>query len=149
MPNVAGSTVGTKYKLIDRYMKSFSLLLFGLPCTLSLIPDYFKVCNIMNLKNNKPTYATSSGCFCTKIPKKKKDKLLKIVLPSKIIKFFKITDICFVGRNDLSNKKLLLPGKAGFNQNIGFKSCVRGVAMNPVDHPNGGRTKSCSPEKSP
>jgi ribosomal protein L2 len=26
---------------------------------------------------------------------------------------------------------------------------VRGVAMNPVDHPNGGRTKSCSPELSP
>jgi large subunit ribosomal protein L2 len=26
---------------------------------------------------------------------------------------------------------------------------VRGVAMNPVDHPHGGRTKSSSPEISP
>ena len=103
----------------------------------------------MSLKKHKPTYAVSSGCFCTKIPKKKKDKLLKIVLPSKIVKFFSVVDICFIGKNDLSNKKLLLPGKAGYNQNIGFKSRVRGVAMNPVDHPNGGRTKSCSPEKSP
>jgi len=26
---------------------------------------------------------------------------------------------------------------------------VRGVAMNPVDHPNGGRTKAKQPELSP
>jgi large subunit ribosomal protein L2 len=70
-------------------------------------------------------------------------------MPSKIVKFFKFDTVCFVGKNDLSYKKLLQPGKAGSNQNIGFKSSVRGVAKNPVDHPNGGRTKSCSPEKSP
>lgn len=30
-----------------------------------------------------------------------------------------------------------------------YKIHVRGVAMNPVDHPNGGRTKAKQPEKSP
>jgi len=30
----------------------------------------------------------------------------------------------------------------------GRKSMVRGVAMNPVDHPHGGRTKTNSPEVS-
>jgi len=34
----------------------------------------------------------------------------------------------------------LIVGKAGFRNNLGFKSIVRGVAKNPIDHPNGGRT---------
>jgi large subunit ribosomal protein L2 len=34
----------------------------------------------------------------------------------------------------------ILIGKAGINVNKGFKSKVRGVARNPIDHPNGGRT---------
>jgi large subunit ribosomal protein L2 len=32
-------------------------------------------------------------------------------------------------------------GKAGRNRWLGWRSAVRGIAMNPVDHPNGGRTK--------
>ena len=42
-----------------------------------------------------------------------------------------------------------MPGKAGISNLLGIKPSVRGVAKNPVDHPNGGRTKSCSPERSP
>lgn len=125
------------------------MLRFGIPCFLKLIPNYYKISNITSLTKHKPTYATSSGTFCTKIPKKKKDKLMKIILPSKLVKFFKLNDFCFIGKNDLANKKLIQPGKAGFNSNSGFKPSVRGVAMNPVDHPNGGRTKSPTPEKSP
>jgi len=34
-------------------------------------------------------------------------------------------------------------------KNRGLKSKVRGVAMNPVDHPHGGRTKTNKPEVSP
>lgn len=34
----------------------------------------------------------------------------------------------------------LIIGSAGFNANYGVKSNVRGIAMNPIDHPNGGRT---------
>lgn len=149
LPNIFGSTIGLVYKLFNKYDKPFNLLIFGLPCLLNIIPNFFKISNITTLKKDKPTYSTSSGCFCLKIPKKKKDKLMKIKLPSKTIKFFKIFDLCFIGKNNLSEKKLLKPGKAGFNQNIGLKSKVRGVAMNPVDHPNGGRTKSPTPEKSP
>jgi len=39
--------------------------------------------------------------------------------------------------------------KAGHSRKLGFKSKVRGVAMNPVDHPHGGRTKTNSPELTP
>lgn len=137
------------FKFLGLYVKNFDTLKFGVPCFLKIIPDYYKISSILDFKKHKPTYATASGCFCTKIPKKKRDKLLKIILPSKIVKFFKFNDLCFIGKTDLSSKKLLQPGKAGFNSNIGLKSKVRGVAMNPVDHPNGGRTKSPAPEKSP
>ena len=40
----------------------------------------------------------------------------------------------------VSNKKhITLPyGKAGVIRNLGFRPVVRGVAMNPIDHPHGG-----------
>lgn len=40
-------------------------------------------------------------------------------------------------------------GKAGLNRNCNLRPRVRGVAMNPVDHPHGGRTKTNSPELTP
>lgn len=40
-----------------------------------------------------------------------------------------------VSNPDNQNKKL---GKAGRSRWLGVKPCVRGVAMNPVDHPHGG-----------
>ena len=39
--------------------------------------------------------------------------------------------------------------KAGYYQKLGFKSVVRGVAMNPVDHPHGGRTKAIKYQRTP
>ncbi len=35
------------------------------------------------------------------------------------------------------NRKI---GKAGFARHMGRRPVVRGVAMNPVDHPHGGKT---------
>jgi len=37
--------------------------------------------------------------------------------------------------------KLLKYTKAGINRNLGRRPKVRGIARNPVDHPNGGKTK--------
>jgi large subunit ribosomal protein L2 len=39
--------------------------------------------------------------------------------------------------------------KAGQNRNLGVRPRVRGVAMNPVDHPHGGRTGESRPSVSP
>ena len=51
----------------------------------------------------------------------------------------------------VSNEKhrLLVYGKAGRNRNLGRRPIVRGVAMNPVDHPHGGRTNGGRPSVSP
>lgn len=40
-------------------------------------------------------------------------------------------------------------GKAGRNRNKGWRPTVRGEAMNPVDHPHGGRTRGGRPEVTP
>ena len=70
-------------------------------------------------------------------------------LPTGATKYLSFNNYVILGRNsNLLNYKQTL-GKAGFNRNIGFKSKVRGVAMNPVDHPHGGRTKPSKPEVSP
>lgn len=46
-------------------------------------------------------------------------------------------------------QKFTVTGKSGINRNLGKNVIVRGVAMNPVDHPHGGRTKTNKPEVSP
>jgi large subunit ribosomal protein L2 len=40
-------------------------------------------------------------------------------------------------------------GKAGRNRLLGKRPTVRGVAMNPVDHPHGGRTNGGRPSVTP
>ncbi len=55
----------------------------------------------------------------------------------------------FIGRNSNTLHKKELLGSAGYTRRLGFRPTVRGVAMNPVDHPHGGRTKTSQPEVSP
>jgi large subunit ribosomal protein L2 len=43
----------------------------------------------------------------------------------------------------------MLNTKAGYWRSFGVKSIVRGVAMNAVDHPHGGRTKSVKTPQTP
>lgn len=149
LPAVQGVTIGTEFIIDNKFFINNTTVDLGLPCLLKLVMFYRQISNIFSLNTNKNSYSNSSGCYSTKIPNKKKEKLLKIVLPSKTIKFFKPYTTCLIGRNALSDKKLFKPGKAGITFNYGIKSSVRGVAKNPVDHPNGGRTKSCKPEMSP
>jgi large subunit ribosomal protein L2 len=39
--------------------------------------------------------------------------------------------------------------KSGYWRSFGVKPIVRGVAMNPVDHPHGGRTKAVRYQRTP
>jgi ribosomal protein L2 len=57
--------------------------------------------------------------------------------------------LCFLGHNFNFNINSQVEGKWGFSFTKFKKINVRGVAKNPVDHPNGGRTKAKQPEKSP
>jgi len=103
-------------------------------------------CNL--ILNSRSKYATAPGTYC-KINKHLSElSLVEIWLPSGEKKIIFNNSLVFLGRNANINQKNVILGKAGFLKRLGFRPNVRGVAMNPVDHPNGGRTKTNSPSKS-
>lgn len=51
------------------------------------------------------------------------------------------TSYATVGRVAGENHRLEVYGKAGTRRRMGIRPTVRGCAMNPIDHPHGGRTK--------
>ena len=72
-----------------------------------------------------------------------------IKLPSGVRKVFSVYSLGSKGRVALPTKKRFRNARAGYKVNFGFKSIVRGVAMNPVDHPHGGRTKAIKYPRTP
>lgn len=122
----------------------------GMICYLHMIPYNITFSNITNLSNQKITYAKSSGTFCKiKKTKKNKKKLILIVLPSQQEILLNKTCKAYIGKNQNFRINELTEGKYGYCFHKKKKIKVRGVAMNPVDHPNGGRTKTVQPERSP
>lgn len=112
--------------------------------------DYtFFFFNIEIFPGSGGKYARSAGTFCKVISFNLDKNIVKISLPSGETKMISLYCMVTLGRasNVLHNKEFFC--KAGFNRNLGFKPKTRGVAMNPVDHPHGGRTKTNSPEMTP
>jgi large subunit ribosomal protein L2 len=73
----------------------------------------------------------------------------KVKLPSGHV--LNISTNSFVTVGSLSNNQnnLKVLGKAGKNRILGRRPIVRGIAMNPVDHPHGGRTNGGIPSVTP
>ena len=94
-------------------------------------------------------YARSAGTYCRIIKGDFEKKIHELKLPSG--KFLKVSSYSLVTLGKASNPWHYkeITGKAGTNRLKGFRPTVRGVAMNPVDHPHGGRTKTSSPEVTP
>lgn len=106
--------------------------------------------NVYNNLNNKNSYSKSAGTYCKlKELKKTKKKLFLIELPSTQTTVVSKNTYVYIGKNQNFNINKLIEGKFGFGFKKNKKINVRGVAMNPVDHPNGGRTKTVQPERSP
>jgi len=72
-----------------------------------------------------------------------------MLLPSGKEVRFSLNRHAVLGRNSNVQHKKCVIGRAGTNRHLGVRPTVRGVAMNPVDHPHGGRTKTSKPEVSP
>jgi large subunit ribosomal protein L2 len=68
-------------------------------------------------------------------------------LPSKLKKTFSLYSVS--GVSPLMGERLHINTRAGYRRKMGFKSIVRGVATNPVDHPHGGRAKSIKYPRTP
>lgn len=94
-------------------------------------------------------YTRSSGTEARIIKFDYDTHTVLVQLPSKIKKIFSYYSLVFLGAISLSENFNCLNGKAGYWRRFGIKPLVRGVAMNPVDHPHGGRAKSIKYPRTP
>lgn len=132
----------------NRYYYPLSLIRQGF-FLLSQLPKH-KPISLTELSPGRGVqYIRSSGCSGKMIKKDWWTHQSLIKLPSGVRKIFSVHSIGSNGKVALAAKKRFRNPKAGYRVNFGFKSIVRGVAMNPVDHPHGGRTKAIKYPRTP
>lgn len=148
IPLTHGLFLGSYTNTITFLRRFHNKILLGCCIPIKLVKRFSMVHNVSTKPNNEGGYAHSSGTYCRLLTNLRDYNLAKIKLPSG--QKYVISDECFVtlGRNSNLKKKYTVLGGAKYSIYSGKKSKVRGVAMNPVDHPHGGRTKTNSPEVS-
>ena len=92
-------------------------------------------------------YIKSAGTFGLIIQKDL--NFCKIKLPSGAVKTFSTNILCVLGKISNTLKNSIVIGKAGRSRLNNRRPHVRGVAMNPVDHPHGGQTSGGIPSVTP
>lgn len=127
--------------------KEINELKLGFRTNLKEIPTGSLISNLSIDEAKRMQYIRSAGTYGQVVQKEKKS--IKIKLPSK--KIICISNKGFATLGIISNLKqnLVIRGNAGSNRNLGIRPIVRGIAMNPVDHPHGGRTNGGRPSVSP
>lgn len=112
--------------------------------------------NISTSFLNKSQYLRSAGVYGTLL--KKENNLAYIKLPSSTKIYSKINihylysslfGLATLGRTSNIYYRNIKIGKAGRSRWLGIRPTVRGVAMNPVDHPHGGGEGKKSKKASP
>eukprot|EP00201_Polytomella_parva_P023451 CAMPEP_0175040912 /NCGR_PEP_ID=MMETSP0052_2-20121109/1574_1 /TAXON_ID=51329 ORGANISM="Polytomella parva, Strain SAG 63-3" /NCGR_SAMPLE_ID=MMETSP0052_2 /ASSEMBLY_ACC=CAM_ASM_000194 /LENGTH=392 /DNA_ID=CAMNT_0016303271 /DNA_START=41 /DNA_END=1219 /DNA_ORIENTATION=- len=72
-----------------------------------------------------------------------------VKLPSGEIRLIDLNCRATIGRVSNHLQRFINYGKAGERRKLGWRPVVRGIAMNPVDHPHGGRTNGGRPSCTP
>tara|TARA_B100000787_G_scaffold82863_1_gene61061 strand:+ start:7433 stop:7678 length:246 start_codon:yes stop_codon:yes gene_type:complete len=72
-----------------------------------------------------------------------------VKLPSGVKKVFSTFSLGSLGKVATPENRKSTNTSAGFYKKHGKKSKVRGVAMNPIDHPHGGRAKAIRYQRTP
>lgn len=106
--------------------------------TLGDLPPNYLVNNVESNPGKGGQISRSSGTFCKILQKDYKKSLVRLRLPSLEERFVSINCKATVGQisNNFCHVNKLK--KAGNSRWLGKRPTVRGVAMNPVDHPHGG-----------
>lgn len=105
-----------------------------------------------NIEINEPfggKYCKAGGTYSKIISLNFDKNLVKIVLPTGTLKVISMFNTVTLGRASNVENFISFFSKAGYKRLLNFRPNVRGVAMNPVDNPHGGRTKTNSPELTP
>lgn len=149
MPAVTTNQPGKLYISSNTKIPTFKCFLTGIPVNILLIPFYMRVCNIVIKPFFKYKYATASGVFAIKIRAPKREKNIKLIMPSGQFKLINSLSLVIAGLTIQYWLHKQVYGKAGLLRQHGKKQKVRGIAMNSIDHPHGGKANSVQPEKSP
>jgi len=110
---------------------------------LSKIPIGFQVHNIEIKPGSGGKLARSAGTFAQVVAKD--NDLVTLKMPSGEVRLVHQDCWATVGTLGNADYKNITWGKAGRTRHLGRRPTVRGMAMNPVDHPHGGgegRSKS-------
>ncbi|WP_259289090.1 50S ribosomal protein L2 [Candidatus Nasuia deltocephalinicola] len=111
-------------------------LKIGNTLCLKYIPLGIKIHCVESKPGKGGTYSRAAGSYCI-IISNFYDNVI-IMLKSGLLK--KISFMCRATIGEVGNSEhfLIRLGKAGCKRHLGIRPTVRGVAMNPVDHPHGG-----------
>ncbi|MGX7589371.1 50S ribosomal protein L2 [Candidatus Vidania fulgoroideorum] len=144
-----------KYIIYIKDTRIGDIILSGIKTEISLgnamilknIPKGIKICCIEISPGKGAKLCRSAGTF-SKIISKKGDFCV-IKLKSGEIR--KINSKCMATIGEIGNSNFYLQkiGKAGTNRLKGKRPTVRGVAMNPIDHPHGGGEGKTSTKRNP
>ena len=113
------------------------------------LPKNQPVCLLELVPNAGIQYTRSTGSKSLILKMDTRTSAALVKLSSGVSKIFSIYSLASKGNVCLKANNKVTNGKAGNNIFYGKKSCVRGVAMNPVDHPHGGRAKSVKYQLTP
>ncbi|MEX0672210.1 MAG: 50S ribosomal protein L2 [Candidatus Babeliales bacterium] len=122
----------------------------GAALSLRNIPVGLSIHNVEMHPGRGGTFARSAGTSVQLVAKTAEHATLK--MPSGEVRMVPLDCWATVGVLGTADYKNIVWGKAGRTRHRGFRPSVRGMAMNPVDHPHGGgegRSKSGSHPVSP
>lgn len=119
-------------------IKSDNQIINGGRYSLKDLPPNYLVNNIEFTPNKGGQISRSSGTFCKILQKDYKKSLVRLKLPSLEERLVSINCQATVGQISNNFCHLNKLKKAGNSRWLGKRPSVRGVAMNPVDHPHGG-----------
>lgn len=143
--------VGQRLKFIKNRNDNFKINP-GDVSTLKNVPLNFLIHNIENIPGKGAQFVRSAGTFAKIIDQDFKKGLSLIKLPSGKLQYFSQECKCTLGVVSNLDHQNQVFGKAGKSRWLGIRPTVRGVAMNPVDHPHGGgegKTSGGRPSVSP
>lgn len=130
-----GIKVGDKVPVRD---KSKDLLVNGEIIAVENLPIGTLIYNISGFPEKGGSYARAAGSFGQILENSIKKSQVRIRLPSKKIRWLPYGSFVSVGSSANEDHRHVCLGKAGRSRWLSRRPHVRGVAINPVDHPHGG-----------
>jgi len=123
--------------------------ILSIPILIKQLPKNKDICLVEQYPTKGIQYIRSSGSKGKILKMDSRTNIAVVLLPSKALKTVSTYSLCSEGYVFFTENKKYKNTKSGYYRKHGIKPVVRGVAMNPIDHPHGGRTKSIKLPRTP